>query len=161
MGHQDKFGMTLDSGWDCTGDNLEYLRAVDRLRNQLGRVPTLVDGFRLALSMGWVKQKIDEVSSDVTVVVNGEYVEVSDLILRVLIKQKREVTTSQMINGIHLRIGKTRIEYSRCHDLFWQVAPRMVTEGKIIQREVEGTSGYRWKLGKGGYKGYRDLPVVD
>ena len=54
-GSYDSFGMTLDSGWDCTGDKLEFLKAMDRLRCDLHRIPTLVEGFRVALSLGWVK----------------------------------------------------------------------------------------------------------
>lgn len=54
-GNQDAFGMTLDSGWDCTGDRLEFLKEMDKLRIKLGRVPTVLEGFRVAVGMGWAK----------------------------------------------------------------------------------------------------------
>lgn len=54
-GNWDAFGMTLDAGWDCTGDALEFLRTMDRIKRKLGRVPTPLEGFRAALAAGWAK----------------------------------------------------------------------------------------------------------
>jgi len=40
-----------------TEEEIEFLKEIDRFRNRHQRIPSLVEGFRIAVRIGWRKQK--------------------------------------------------------------------------------------------------------
>ena len=52
--------VTTDQVWQrdlYTDEEREFLQAVDRFRTENSRVPTEVEGFRIAKALGWRKAK--------------------------------------------------------------------------------------------------------